>query len=402
MKTCKKCLYTESHALNIIFDKDGVCSGCRVHEEKDTLNWTDRENKLLTILNYYRGKSNKNYDCIVPVSGGKDSYFIIDLVKNKYKMNPLLVSYNKQYNTKIGIRNLQYLKTIFQCDCIESTINPLFSKKLTRHTLEKFGSIYWHNHLGSTTFPVQVAVNLKIPLIIWGVHQGVDQVGMFSHTDEVEMTRKYRKEHDLMGYEAEDVISEKNGIFERDMAKHFYPSNKDIETIGVRGIYLSNYVRWDSKLQHELMIKKYNYETLVQTRTFNPYDNVDCFMYSDLHDYIKYIKHGYSKITDHVSREIRLKHLSRDQGKILVQYFEKIQPKHVEKFLDWSGLSKENLTNLLKKFSKYPMADDSYNDENKMIIKSFKDIYKHNNKEIISDDEFILFDKGFVNKIKGN
>ena len=117
----------------------------------------------------------------------------------------------------------------------------------------------------TSTFPVQIAVNLKIPLIIWGAHQGVDQVGMFSHTDEVEMTRKYRKEHDLMGFEAEDMISEKNEIFERDMAKNFYPSDKDIETIGVRGIYLNNYIRWDSKIQHESMITKYNYETLLQT-----------------------------------------------------------------------------------------------------------------------------------------
>jgi len=399
MKICKNCLYTENHALNIVFDKHGVCSGCRVHEEKDILDWPHREKKLLTLLDYYRGKSKKNYDCIVPISGGKDSYFIIDLVKNKYKMNPLLVSYNKQYNTKTGIRNLQYLKTIFKCDCIESTTNPFLSKKITRYTLDKFGSIYWHNHLGTTTFPVQVAVNLKIPLIIWGVHQGVDQVGMFSHTDEVEMTRKYRKEHDLMGYEAEDIISEKNGIFERDMVKHFYPSNKDIEKIGVRGIYLSNYLRWDSKLQHESMIKKYNYETKVQTRTFNSYDNVDCFMYSDLHDYIKYIKHGYSKITDHISREIRLKHISRELGAGIVKYYEAIQPKHTPKFLEWSELSEENFSKMLIKFTKHPF---NKKEKNNQSSNEFKDIYTHNSRGKIFDDNIVLFEKGMINKISGN
>ena len=402
MRICKKCLYTENHALNIIFDKDGVCSGCQIHEEKNTLDWSYRETKLLTLLKYYRGQSKKNYDCIVPISGGKDSYFIIDLIKNKYKMNPLLVSYNKQYNTRIGIRNLQYLKTIFQCDCIESTANPSFSKKVTRYTLDKIGSLYWHNHLGTSTFPVQIAVNLKIPLIIWGAHQGVDQVGMFSHTDEVEMTRKYRKEHDLMGFEAEDMISEKNEIFERDMAKNFYPSDKDIETIGVRGIYLNNYIRWDSKIQHESMITKYNYETLLQTRTFNPYDNVDCFLYSDLHDYIKFIKHGYSKITDHVSREIRLKHLSRDLGKSLILYYEKIPPKNINMFLEWSGLSNKNLVDILKKHMKYPLDINGFIKKESSVNIDFSDIYLNNIKEPIVDNKFKLFDKGFITGIKGN
>lgn len=410
MRVCKRCLYSENHPLNITFDKDGVCSGCRIHEEKDSLDWGEREAKLLKILQYYRGKSKKNYDCIIPVSGGKDSYFIVDLVKNKYKMRPLLVSYNKQYNTKTGIRNLQYLKTIFECDCIENTISPTFSKKLVRHTLEKMGSIYWHNHLGSTTFPVQIAVKLKIPLIIWGVHQGVDQVGMFSHTDEVEMTRKYRKEHDLMGYEAEDIISEKDEICERDMAKHFYPSDKEIETIGVRGIYLGNYIRWDSKLQHEEMIAKYNYETMLQTRTFNPYDNVDCFMYSDLHDYIKFIKHGFGKVTDHVTREIRLNHLSRQDGLNLIDSYQLVPPKYLNKFLDWSGLSEKEFLDKLKPFNKLarlnlneptlkmPLKEDV---KNISSILSQKE-YTINSRASLNEDKFLLFDKGYINKIKGN
>jgi hypothetical protein len=92
------------------------------------------------------------------------------------------------------------------------TVNPETVKKITRATIRKMGSIYWHCIAGQTVYPVQVAVKFKIPLIIWGAHQGLDQVGMFSHLDEVEMTRKYRKEHDLMGFEAEDLISEFDNI----------------------------------------------------------------------------------------------------------------------------------------------------------------------------------------------
>ncbi|MEA1919708.1 MAG: N-acetyl sugar amidotransferase, partial [Campylobacterota bacterium] len=97
MRYCKRCLYPENHPLNIIFDDEGICSGCRVHEEKFSIDWEEKEKKLIQLLESYRSESGKNYDCIVPVSGAKDSYFIVDLIKNKYGLNPLLVSYNKHY-----------------------------------------------------------------------------------------------------------------------------------------------------------------------------------------------------------------------------------------------------------------------------------------------------------------
>src|SRR5687768_16244049 len=195
MRYCKRCLYPENHPLYITFDKEGICSGCRVHEEKDILDWAPRFQKLKDILLGYQSKSGNNYDCIVPVSGARDSYFIVHTLTKVYGLNPLLVTYNKHYNTRVGIRNFSYLKTIFDCDALTQTCDPEKLKRITRYTLEKMGSMYWHCLAGQTVFPVQIAVRLKIPLIVWGAHQGVDQVGMFSHTDEVEMTRKYRKEH---------------------------------------------------------------------------------------------------------------------------------------------------------------------------------------------------------------
>ena len=116
MRYCKRCLYPENHPLFLTFDGEGVCSGCRVHEEKDRLDWDERSKKLKRIFEHYKSRSGRSYDCIVPVSGGKDSYFIVHTVKNVYKMNPLLVSYNKQYNTELGIRNLANLRTVFNCD----------------------------------------------------------------------------------------------------------------------------------------------------------------------------------------------------------------------------------------------------------------------------------------------
>lgn len=347
MKYCKRCLYPENHPLGITFDEQGVCSGCRIHEEKDILDWGKKGKQLEKILKSYKSESGKNYDCIIPVSGARDSYFIVHIIKNVYKMHPLLVTYNKQYNTKAGIRNLAYLKTLFGCDLLTLTVSPKIAKKITKVTIKKLGSIYWHCLAGQTVFPVQTAVRFKVPLIIWGAHQGCDQVGMFSHLDEVEMTRKYRKDHDLMGVEAENLIG-LGGITDSDVTPYKYPHDKEIERVGVRGIYLNNYIRWDSKKQHELMMDLHGYEATKQHRTFDTYSDVDCFNYSDLHDYIKFIKWGYGKVTDHAAREIRLKRLTREEGVGLVKKYQKLRPtpKGFKLFLNWLGMKE-------KEFYKY-------------------------------------------------
>jgi len=340
MKYCARCAYPENHPLNITFDEEGVCSGCRVHEEKDTLDWHDRLLTLKHLVDEYRSRKRGVHDCIVPVSGARDSYFVVHVVKNILKLTPLLVTYNKQYNTKRGIRNLAYLQTLFSCDVMKKTVSPELIKKVTMETIRLKGSIYWHCIAGQTALPAQTAASMKIPLVIWGVHQGVDQVGMFSHLDEVEMTRKYRKEHDLMGLEAEDLAAESDELSVDDLEPFVYPYDESLAAVGVRGIYLNNYIRWDSKTQHELMIKNYGYETSKQQRTFDTYNDVDCFHYSGLHDYVKYLKHGYGKVTDHASREIRLKRMSRETAIALIEKYRDVVPDDTNLFLDWLGMSK--------------------------------------------------------------
>ena len=343
LKYCKRCLYSTAHPLGLTLDGERVCSGCRIHEEKDTLDWDDRFEKLKALVEPYKCKTGKNYDCIVPVSGGVDSYFIVHTVKNILKLNPLLVTYNNYWNTPLGIKNLANLRIKFNCDILYQNINPISVKKITRSTLRRFGSVYWHCIAGQTVFPVQTSITHKIPLIIWGGHQGIEQVGMFSHEHEVEMSRRYRKDHDLMGFEAEDLLSIFDTIEEEDIWRYRYPSDTEINEIGVRGIYLSNYVRWDPKEQHEQMINQFGYRTLPFDRTFDCYDFVNCFNYMNMHDLLKLYKHGYSKVTDHASREIRHGRITRIQGLKLVNKYEQSEIKYIEQFCNWISIKPHSL-----------------------------------------------------------
>ena len=405
IETCKRCLYDTSHPLGLIIDDEGICSGCRIHEEKDTLNWTERQSLLERLVGDYRSKDKRNHDCIVPVSGGMDSYFIVHIVKEKLGLNPLLVTYNKYWNTPLGIRNLANLRIRFNCDILIQNVNPISVKRIVKTTLRSFGSIYWHCIAGQTVFPVQTAVRKKIPLIIWGAHQGMEQVGMFSHEHEVEMTRRYRKDHDLMGYEADDLLSDFDVLNERDIWQYRYPEDEEISSVGVRGIYLNNYIRWDPKAQHELMIKKYQFETSKFDRTFDCYDFVDCYNYMNLHDIIKYYKTGISKVTDHATREIRHGRLSKKDALGLVAYHQSFDAKYQELFCEWLGIKERSLQYVLDMHRNRNLwKQDS---ERRWILKSKSNADIHQefpgkNKFIENsslkrdvDDEYITIGKGY-------
>ncbi len=346
-KFCSRCLYSSDHPLGIIINKNGLCSGCTIHEEKNSLDWEFRLEKLKKLVNDYKLKNSNKYDCIVPITGANDSYFILYVVKHILGLNPLLVNYNKYFNTPLGVHNLANLRITFDCDILVQNINPISVKKITRTTLREFGSVYWPILAGHTVFPVQIAVKKRIPLIIWGAHQGLEQVGMFSHKHEVEMSRRYRKDHDLLGFEADDLLSVYDFLNEEDIWQYRYPDDFDINNVGVRGIYLGNFIRWDPKAQHEKMISLFNYKTTKFNRTFDCYDHVDCYNYMDIHDLLKLYKNGYSKVTDHACREIRFNRISKSEGLFLVQKFENAKLKYLDLFCNWLGIEQSSLNFIL-------------------------------------------------------
>jgi len=340
--TCKRCLYTENHALGIIFDDEGICSGCRIHEEKDSLDWDHRWTKLERLVEPYHRKD-AQYDCIVPVTGAKDGHFILDIVVNRLGLTPLVVSYNKFFNTPEGIANLANLRIKFNVDFQLKNVNPNVVKRISKHTLYRYGNMYWPALAGETVFPVQVAVMMKIPLIIWGAHQGLEQVGMFSHEHEVEMSRRYRKDHDLFGTEARDLTQAWSDVTDEDTLNYRYPAFSDIEALQLRGIYLGNYVRWDPLAQHLDMVVRHDYQGRRQARTFDIYDHADCYAYPGLHDVLKYFKHGYSKVRDQASREIRFGRLDRKQAAALVSYYESREPADMDLLAKWFGVPEPTL-----------------------------------------------------------
>jgi len=245
---------------------------------------------------------------------------------------------------------------------LQMNVNPESLKRITRATLTSFGSVFWHVLAGQTVYPVQTAVRMGIPLIIWGPHQGIEQVGMASHLDGVEMTRRYRKEHDLMGHEAEDLLTTFDALTEGDVYKFFYPDDQSLMSAGVRGIYLSNYFRWDPFAQHREMVKEFGFQGVRNNRSFDRYDHADSNLYMGLHDWLKLVKCGYSKVTDQATREIRHGRMTRQEAIQRVRAFECNPPHGVHVFAGWLGASVRGLELAAVRHRNYRYWGSEYSD----------------------------------------
>lgn len=355
MRYCLRCCYPENTKPSIIFDEQGICSGCRTNEQrtKEVVDWDSKKQEFKELLETYKEKARKNgspYDCIIPISGGKDSHYQAHLITQVYKLKPLFVAYNHGYNSKLGMRNLSNMIEKFGCDLLRYTTNPKTGKNISKFMLKKVGDVTWHYHAGIMTFPIQTAVRYKTPLIIWGEHGMGFLFGMYNLEDKIEFTKKHRQEHLMRGFEPEDVLEdpENKDITAADLAPFNYPTDDEIDSIGVRGIYVSNYYPWDQHENTKMVIEKYGFGTYQKRQTtFNMYEKVDDF-FQDTHNYLKYLKFGYSRCTDHSSLEIRHQRMTREEGIEMIKKYEyKIRPKNLDIFLKFTEMNeKEFLENV--------------------------------------------------------
>ena len=298
-------------------------------------------------------KRGNSHDCIVPVSGGKDSHYQVWLLKEKFGMNPLLVTFNHAYNTPAGNRNLYNLIEKSGCDFVRYTAGLDSVRRISRHMLQTVGDLTWHYHAGIRTYPFQVAVERNIPLIVWGEHGFAELTGIVSLEDFVEFTRWTRKEHDMRGYEPQDLIG-KGGITEQDIAPYIYPSDEDIARVEVRGIYLSNFLSWDATAQAEIMMREWNFApiTYERERTFNLHGKIEDHA-NDVHDYLKYVKFGYGRATDDASMEIRHGRMTREEGMAMVKRYDAREPSTLKTYCEFLGVTKQEFYDWVE-----PMRDE--------------------------------------------
>jgi N-acetyl sugar amidotransferase len=349
MRYCRECTYPIV-AVNLSLGDDGVCSGCIVNREKEKINWKEREKEFDELLYSYKNKDGKNYDCIIPVSGGKDSHFQVWYVKEKLGLNPLLVTYYTHNYTPTAEANLKNIGKVFGVDHHIFTPSYKTIQKMNLAGFKKTGDMSWHFHCGVSTLPFQVAVRMNIPLVIYGEHGFMNIAGQYNFDDRPEYTKRSRKEDWLRGYDIDDFFGLED-LTEKDLLWGRFPSDEDISRVGVRGVFMGVYVYWDSNRHQVEMETKYGFKSNPEPfeRTYRLSSNVDDIHENGIKDYLKFVKFGYGRATDHTSKDIRSKDMTREKGIEMVRKYDAVIPKKsFDYFLNMTGMTEEEF---------WPIAD---------------------------------------------
>lgn len=323
---------------------DEVCSACRTADQFEQIpqeTWDARRERFAELIAEYKQENNSGYDCIIPVSGGKDSYYQAHVICKEFGLKPLLVTYHGNNYLPEGDYNRDRMREVFDADHIVFGPSVSALRELNRTAFKLMGDMNWHAHCGIFTYPIQIAVKFGIPLIIWG-ETFWDIAGMYDADDFVEFSARMRHEHALRGFEWEDLVeASKGNLSEHDLMWAKYPTDAEILEVGVRGVCIGNYFKWDPNKNTQIMIEEYGWKPAAKPfeRTYRTMSNLDDRYENGIHDLMKFVKFGYGRCSDHASKDIRSGHISREQGVELVKQYDHIVSSDLEYWLNYVGLT---------------------------------------------------------------
>lgn len=363
------------------FDENGVCNACRNFAEREEIDWDSRRMELDSILERYRRVDGSNWDCIVPVSGGKDSTFQTIRVL-QLGLNPLCVTATTCHLSDIGRKNIENLKNL-GVDYVEFSPNKVVRRKLNRIGLMQVGDISWPEHVGIFTIPVRAAVQYDVPLIIWGENSQNEYGGPAQAAENDVLDRRWLEEFGgLLGLRVTDLVG-LEGIEERHLIPYSYPTDDQLKRVGVTGLFLGYYMPWDG-YSNALLAQATGFTTLPNTveGSVVNYENLDNYQ-TGIHDYFKFLKFGFGRASDIASLHRRRGRISREDGMAMVR-------EHDGKF-PWTYLGKpieEILREIDMSVDEFIQACDRFT--NKKIFKTdvrgnlVKD--RHGNLKKVNDD----------------
>lgn len=315
LKYCVCCVMPHTKP-DLHIDEEGVCNACRAYEQRGEVNWVERYKELTCILDRYR-REGANWDCIVPVSGGKDStYQVVRMLQ--LGLNPLCVTSTTCDLSPIGRRNIENIKKQ-GVDYVEFSPNPIVRARLNRIGLIEVGDISWPEHVGIFTIPVRAAVQFDVPLIVWGENSQNEYGGPAAASDNKILTRRWLEEFGgLLGLRVDDLTGA-YGIERRYLLPYQYPSDEELQRVGVTGLFLGHYLPWDG-LSNALISQANGFashDQAVEGSMVN-YENLDNHQ-TGIHDYFKFLKFGFSRATDIACLHVRRGRISRQDALEIVR-----------------------------------------------------------------------------------
>ncbi len=365
---CKKCVMPNQrpasmpefqHNINskhtaMHVDEEGVCDACRYAEMKERIDWAKREEELVKLLDIYR-RQDGYYDCIVPGSGGKDSAFAAHILKYKYGMHPLTVTWPPIMYTEIGWKNFRNWIDVGGFDNLSFNYNGKVHALLTKLSIENLLHPFQPFILGQKNLAPKMALKFGVPLIFYGENEAeygnpiVDN--QTSLRDKSYYALKHLDEIYLGGVSVKELCN-RYGLTRNDIINYLPGDCSELEKINMEVHYLGYYIKWTPQESYYYAAEHTSFQASpVRTEgTYSKYNSLDDKI-DGLHYYTTFIKFGIGRATYDASQEIRNKHLMRDEGLVLVKRFDGEFPeKYFKEVMDFIGMKPETFLELCDSF----------------------------------------------------
>ena len=353
LKKCIKCGLPETYET-IEYDNNGICNICRQKVYRDNkIDWTERKKQLNELIENYRGKH--DYDCIIPFSGGKDSTFTLYHLIKEYKVKPLVIQFNHGFFRPNLIKNNEKTFKKLGVDVLTFTPNWKVVKRLMLESLIRKGDFCWHCHTGIFAYPMHIAIKFNVPLIFWGEPSSEYTAYYDYQNNEVEQVNEDRFNRFVnLGITAEDMEGMINKDFDldkRDLLPYTFPKMRDLKKLGYNSVCLGSYIPWDVKKQSQLIMDELGWqgdEVEGMPPELYKYEKIECY-FQGVRDYIKYLKRGYSRVSQMIALDLRNNRITKEEGDELIRKFEGKRPPSLELFLEYLGLSEKEFNEIVLK-----------------------------------------------------
>ncbi|WP_144223213.1 N-acetyl sugar amidotransferase [Mesorhizobium amorphae] len=362
LQKCGSCLLPETYET-IEFDQKGVCNVCRGKEVRDEkIDWAARKIKLDELIERHRGQN--DYDCIIPFSGGKDSTYTLWYLMKEYKLKPLVVRFDHGFMRETLVENNTRTFKKLGVDVLNFTPNWRVVKRLMLESLRRKGDFCWHCHTGIFSYPMHMAVKFNVPLVFWG-EPSSEYTAYYDYAeDEIEQVDETRFNRFVnLGITAEDMygmIKDDFDLDPRDLLPYTYPKMRDLKRLRYESVCLGSYIPWDVKKNVEVIQRELGWKgDQVEGMPWEeyPYEKIECFM-QGMRDYIKYLKRGYSRVSQMVALDLRNGRISKEHGQELVDKYEGRKPPSLDIFLDYVGLDENEFNEIVSHTIVPPNAPD--------------------------------------------
>lgn len=338
MKYCQRCIMPANRP-GLKLDANGVCGACNWFEQKKKIDWHQRSEELSAIAKWARTHSRSSWDCVLGVSGGKDSTWQAMILREQFNLRPLLVQFASSDGTELGRENIENLVNL-DFDLITVQPNPQVAQQLSRRSFLEYGNVHKYAELALFSSPFKIAIDYDIPLVFFGENPALE-AGDQNDGDGFDATKIIN--NNTLGGKSYQIWLQPDAVHEKDLLMYQFPTSEEFSRWGGRGIFMGYYLDWSGwkngiyAINHGMKCIEADYRDIGIHYKHNSLDSDNGGIVNSM---LKQIKLGFGNATEFACYDIRAGRITREEAALLAKHLDgRCHPKYIKSYCDWISIT---------------------------------------------------------------